>query len=312
VALDTATTALLGRLATAGGAPMHELSPEEARLRMAGLARLYPHGPDVARAEDVVVPGPAGGLPARVLAPARPRGVLLYLHGGGWVIGSIAEHESLGRVLAERTGCTVVLASYRLAPEHPWPAAVEDAWAALTWVATRLPELAGPGAPLVVAGDSAGANLATVVSRRARDEGGPAIALQVLVYPMTDADFGTGSYTDPANQLALNRHTLRWFWDHYVPTGQRRHPDVAPMQAPDLSGLPPAVLITAEHDVLRDEGAAYAQRLQAAGVPVEYRQFDSQMHGFFTMVGLLPGHTDGVDFVATQIDRHLFPRRTDQ
>ncbi|MGY1812103.1 alpha/beta hydrolase [Blastococcus sp. SYSU D00820] len=305
MALDAATTALLGRLAAAGGPPMHEVPPAEARQRMAGLARLYPPGPEVARAEDVVVPGPGGDLPARVLAPARPRGVLLYLHGGGWVVGSIAEHEALGRTLADRTGCTVVLGSYRLAPEHPWPAALEDAQAALEWVDAHRAELAGADAPLVVAGDSAGANLATVLARRARDAGGPAIALQVLVYPVTDADFTTASYTDPANQLALNRQTLQWFWDHYAPADRRSDPDVAPLRAPDLSGLPPAVVVTAEHDVLRDEGAAYAERLRAAGVPVEYRDFPGQMHGFFTMVGLLPGHTEAVDHVAAAIRETL-------
>lgn len=305
MALDAATTSLLGQLAAAGGPPMHETTPTEARARMAAMAGLYPPGPELPRADDVFIPGPGGDLPARVLAPATPRGVLVYLHGGGWVVGAIAEHEALGRLLAEATGCTVVLPSYRLAPEAPWPAAVEDAWAALGWVADHLGDLAFDGAPLVVSGDSAGGNLATVLARRARDAGGPAIDLQVLVYPVTDHDFDNGSYTDPANQLALNRQTLQWFWDHYAAAEHRAHPDVSPARAEDLSGLPPAVVVTAEHDVLRDEGIAYAEQLRAAGVPVEHRDFAGQMHGFFTMVGLLPAQREALDHVASLVDTHL-------
>ncbi|WP_244928596.1 alpha/beta hydrolase [Nocardioides sp. W7] len=311
MALDAATIALLQQLAAAGGPPMHEVSPAEARARLAGLATLYPPGPEPARSEDVTVPTRAGSLAARVITPASPRGVLLYLHGGGWVVGSPAEHETLGRELAHRTGCTVVLGSYRLAPESPWPAAVEDAWDLLAWVSDHVVDLAGADAPLVVAGDSAGGNLATILARHARDAGGPPIALQVLVYPVVDHDFDNASYTDPANQLALNRDTLRWFWDHYVPEEHRDHPDVSPARADDLAGLPPAVVLTAEHDVLRDEGEAYAEALRAAGVPVSCRRFPGQMHGFFTMVGLLPAAAEALDHVAAELDRYLAdPRPT--
>jgi acetyl esterase len=303
--LDDATAALLTQLAAAGGPPMHELDPATARQRMAGLAGLQPPGPELASVERLRIPTDAGGVPALVLTPDAPRGVLLYWHGGGWVIGSPDENEALGRRLADRTGCTVVLAGYRLAPEDPWPAAVDDAWAALTWTAREL----AAGLPLVVAGDSAGGNLATVVARRARHEDGPAIAAQVLVYPVTDHDFTTASYTDPANQLALNADTLRWFWDHYVPADKRDDPDVSPLRADDLSGLPPAVVITAEHDVLRDEGEAYAARLQEAGVPVSLRRFDGQMHGFFTMTGLLPGHDAALDHVVAELDHVLSKER---
>ncbi|WP_235736402.1 alpha/beta hydrolase [Nocardioides alcanivorans] len=305
MSLDEATTALLAQLAAAGGAPMHEVSPGEARARMAGLAQLYPAGPGARPQRRRTHPRAGGELPARVITPPNPRGVLLYLHGGGWVVGSIGEHESLGRQLAAATRCTVVLASYRLAPEAPWPAAVEDAWAALQWVDAQRSALAAEDAPVVVAGDSAGGNLATIVARHARDAGGPSVDLQVLVYPVTDHDFDNGSYTDPANQLALNRQTLQWFWEHYVPVDQRDHADVSPLRADDLAGLPPAVVVTAEHDVLRDEGAAYAERLRAAGVQVDHRDFAGQMHGFFTMVGLLPAQAEAVDHVAQQVDTHL-------
>lgn len=302
MALDAATTALLAKLAEAGGAPMHETTPAEARARMAGMATLYPTGPEVARAEDLEVPTRAGSAACRLVAPESPRGVLLYLHGGGWVVGSPAEHETLARELAVRTGCAVVLGAYRLAPEHRWPAAVEDAWDVLSWISTHHGELAPAGSPLVVAGDSAGGNLATIIARRARDEGGPAIAAQVLVYPVTEADFDNGSYTDPANQLALNRQTLEWFWDHYVDAEHRDHPDVSPARADDLSGLPPAIVITAGHDVLRDEGEKYAEQLRAAGVRTTLRRFDGQMHGFFTMSGLLPAGAEALAHVAAELE----------
>jgi len=307
MALDQHTAALLERLAAAGGPPMHHLSPAEARARMAALTALYPPGPELGRVEDLAVPTRSGPVGCRLLAPepGRARGVLLYLHGGGWVLGSPGENDALGRDLAARTGCAVVLGGYRLAPEHRWPAAVDDAWDVLAWVAARRDALAAPGAPLVVAGDSAGGNLATVLARRARDAGGPDLAAQVLVYPVVDHDFDNASYTDPANQLALNRDTLRWFWDHYVDETDRTHPDVSPARATDLSGLPPAVVLTAEHDVLRTEGERYAERLAAAGVPVASRCFPGQMHGFFSMVGLLPVGAQARGWVAAELDRIL-------
>lgn len=306
--LDDATATLLAQLAAAGGRPMRELDPLEARTRMAGLAQLQAAGPEVAHREERSIPTRAGGVPALVLTPASPRGVLLYLHGGGWVVGAPAENESLARRLAVRTGCTVVLAGYRLAPEHRWPAAVDDAWDVLGWTAAHLLPLAGSqGAPLVLAGDSAGGNLVAVLTRRAREVGGPPLAAQVLVYPVTDHDLDTDSYLDPTNQLALDRETLRWFWDHYVDQTDRDHPDVSPLRVDDLAGLPPAVVVTAEHDVLRDEGEAYAARLRAAGVPVSLRRFPGQMHGFFTMVGLLPGHDAALDHVVAELEQHLLP-----
>jgi acetyl esterase len=156
--------------------------------------------------------------------------------------------------------------------------------------------------PLIVAGDSAGGNLSAIMALRARAAGGPSIALQVLVYPVTDCDLESTSYRDPANQLMLSRESMVWFWDHYAPDPEARlHPDASPLRSANLSGLPPAVILTAEHDVLRDEGELYATRLLKAGVPVRHRRFDGQMHGFFTMVDLLPGADEGLDYVATAI-----------
>jgi acetyl esterase len=218
------------------------------------------------------------------------------------VIGEIAHADTLGRKLAERSSCAVVLVDYRLAPEHRYPTAVDDCWAGLQWTAANLAEITGRAdAPLIVAGDSAGGNLAAIMALRARDAGGPEIALQVLVYPVTDADFDRPSYVDPENQLLLTRGAMVWFWDHYVPDAARRQePDAAPLRAASLEGLPPAVVLTAEHDVLRDEGEAYAERLREAGVPVDFRRHEGQTHGFFTIL-LLPGSERGFQQVVKAV-----------
>jgi acetyl esterase len=308
MSLDEATAQFLKQMGEAGGKPLHEMSPEEARALGGMLGDLYGKGPDMARVEEAAIPADDGGtIAARVLVPnAAPRAVIVYYHGGGWVIGAIDEFDTLGRVLAQRTGCTVVLVDYRLAPEHRYPAAARDAYAALLWVSANLGSLASPGAPIIVAGDSAGGNLSAVVALRARDENGPAIALQVLVYPVTDCDLDNSSYTDPANQLMLTRDSMVWFWDHYAPDpGDRASADASPLRAADLSGLPPAVVLTAEHDVLREEGEAYAERLRQAGVPVRFKRFEGQMHGFFTMVNVLPGSAAGLALVTEAIDGSL-------
>jgi acetyl esterase/lipase len=310
VALDDATAALMAQMAESGMKPLHEMTPEEARGFGALLREMYGSGPDVASVVDESVPVDGGTIPVRVLAPADPRALIVYLHGGGWVIGAIDEFDTLARQLVARTGAAVALVDYRLAPEHRYPVAADDAWAAVRWAATHL-ERHRLALPLIVMGDSAGGNLTAIVAQKARAEGGPDIALQVLVYPVADADTETSTYRDPANQLLLTRESMIWFWDHYAPdTTDRANPDASPLRAADLSGLPPAVVLTAEHDVLRDEGEAYADALERAGVPVTRRRFPGQMHGFFTMVNVLPGAAAGLEFVAEQIDRHLSPATT--
>lgn len=308
MALDEATTALLAQLAESGRPPMHEMEPDEARELTASLKEMYGPGPEMARVETRSLDLPGRSVPVQILVPDEaPRGVVVYYHGGGWVIGRIDEFETLGRQLAATTGCAVVLVDYRLAPEHRYPAAHEDAWDSLVWVDRQLTEIAGSRVPLIVAGDSAGANLAAVVAQKARSAG-PALAQQVLVYPVTDCDFDNSSYVDPENQLMLSRDTMIWFWNHYADADQREDAGVCPARADDLTGLPPAVVLTAEHDVLREEGESYAKALQAAGVPVSLRRFPGQMHGFFTMVNLLPGSAEAVDHVAAEIDRQLTAR----
>lgn len=308
MALDEATTALLTQLAESGTKPLHEMTPAEARGLTAALGEMYGQGPDVYRATDTSAPAPDGyPIPLRILVPAeRPRGVIVYYHGGGWVIGALPEFETLGRTLATRTGCAVVLVDYRMAPEHRYPTAAEDSWTALRWVDAHVEEIAGTRVPLVVAGDSAGGNLATIMARKARDAGGPQIAMQVLVYPVTDCDLDNATYVDPANQLLLTRESMIWFWDHYAPDlAARQNPDASPAKAADLSGLPSAVVLTAEHDVLRQEGEAYVDALRAAGVEVRSRRFPGQMHGFFTMVNVLPGSADGIAYFTEAVDRLL-------
>ena len=307
--LDFATARLLHEMAEAGGTPLHESSVDEARALGAGLAEMAGPAPRMLRVEEHSLARPDGVVPLRVLVPLeQPAGVIVWYHGGGWVIGSIDEADTVGRKLAERTSCTVVLVDYRLAPEHRYPVAVDDSYAALEWVGERVDDLARPGAPLFVAGDSAGGNLAAVMALRARDRGGPPIAGQILIYPVTDADFERPSYTDPGNQLLLTREAMAWFWDHYLPDAARRvEPDASPLRAADLAGLPPAVVLTAEHDVLRDEGEAYAERLQAAGVPVNFRRHEGQTHAFFTLL-MLPGSERGFQQVVKAVRATIHER----
>ena len=277
---------ILDGKAAAGGPPLWEQTPEEARAVVAANNAQIGAGPFVASVRDVVIPGQAGGIPARVYSPAAGApGVVVYYHGGGWVFGSVDDWDASVRALTVASGCDVLSVDYRLAPEHVFPAAVDDAYDALVWAAGSLAD----GRPLVVAGDSAGGNLAAVCALRARDSGGPALALQVLVFPVTDHDLDRKSYHQyDGNELLNNRRDMAWFWDHYVPDpAARANPYASPLRATDLSGLPPAYIVSAEHDPLRDEVFAYADRLRAAGVPVEHRHYPEEIHAFFTFVNLL-------------------------
>ena len=302
MALDPATLRLLEQMAEVDEKPLHECTPGEARAADARIAELAGPGPEMARVEEHTIDTPEGKATLRVLVHLEnPRGVLVYYHGGGWVTGTIDEVDIVGRKLAERTACAVVLVDYRLAPEHRYPKAVDDSYAALEWVGEHLSDIAGQEVPLIVAGDSAGGNLAAVMAVRARDRNGPPIALQVLVYPVTDADFDRPSYTDPENELLLTRDGMIWYWDHYLPESARRtEPDASPLHTENLSGLPPAVILTAEHDVLRDEGEAYATRLQEANVPTDLLRYAGQTHGFFTLL-MLPGSELGFQQVVKAV-----------
>jgi acetyl esterase/lipase len=305
--LDEATAKFLSDMAAAGGKPLHEMTVEEARGMVGSLGDLFGPGPEMAQVRDTRVRASGGWVPIRILTPTEnPAGIIVYYHGGGWVLGTLDGSDTLGRVLAARTSCVVVLVDYRMAPEFRFPTAVDDSWAALRWVDDNMTELAGARVPLIVCGDSAGGNLSAVMALRAKERGGPAIALQVLVYPVTDFDVNTTSYTDPENQLMLNKAAMVWFWDHYVPVEtDRADPDASPLRAASFTGLPPAVVLTAEHDVLRAEGELYVALLRKADVPVQHQRFAGQMHGFFTMVNVLPGSAAGIDYVVDAVSKCL-------
>ena len=266
--------ALVGAFAAAELPAFEAGTPGEARaltaaLRVARVPRPLRH------VEDAM----AGSVPVRVYADRDPPvATLLYFHGGGWVLGGVDEADHFTRDLAADTGCRLVSVEYRLAPDAPFPAALEDADTALDWTAATFPDQ-----PILVMGESAGGNIATVVAARARDRGGPAIVGQILAYPVTDAAMTTGSYRDYAAGPLLTAPLMAWFWDHYLPDADaRRHPHASPLRA-DLSGLPPAFILTAEHDVLRDEGEAYAAALNAAGVPARLRRYAGQIHTFLVL-----------------------------
>jgi len=310
MAVDFATSMLIEQMAAAGRPPLHELSVEEARALGPAMIETQGPGPEMSRVEDLSIPVEDGEIQLRILVPKQQtRGVIVWYHGGGWVIGSIAESDTLGRKLAERNSCAVVLVEYRMAPEHPYPTPVNDSYAALEWVSANLERIAGTtDVPLIVGGDSAGGNISAVMTQRARDRSGPKIDLQVLVYPATDADLDRPSCMEPENQLLLSRDGMRWFWDHYCSDVSRRaEPDASPLRAEDLSGLPPAVIMTAEHDPLRDEGEEYAKRLEEAGVPVDFQRVAGQMHAFFTLL-MLPGSELGMQQIAKAV-RALIVRR---
>jgi len=246
----------------------------------------------VASVADRVVPGPSGDIPIRVYTPLGdgPFGLCVYFHGGGFTIGSVDGHDPVTRRLAHEAGVVVVSVDYRLAPEHPFPAAVDDAWAALQWTAAHAEELGCVPGAVAVGGDSAGGCLAAVVSLLARDAGGPAIAQQLLIYPTTDARADRGdaypSIEENAEAPFLPKVTIEWFGDHYKADEDDWR--ASPILAADLSGLPTAHVVTAQYDPLRDEGEAYAARLKEAGVPVTVTRYPTMPHVFVQMWGVLP------------------------
>jgi acetyl esterase len=299
--LDDPTRDLLAGIRALGTVPVYETTPQEARAAMTARQAANAPGPDVPSVTDLGIPSGDGAvLPARVFTPEDPRGVVLYLHGGGWVLGGIQGFDHYGRRLAVALRRSVVLVDYRLAPEHPYPTAADDAFAALRWCADE--QVAGrlPAGSLVVFGDSSGGNIAAAAVRRAVDDG-VAVAAQLLCYPVLDADFERPSYIDPENQLLVDARAMEWFWDQYLPDPSRRGESIAAPLRGSLAGLPPTIVVTAEHDVLRDEGEEFAERLSAAGVPTVLRRFAGQMHGFATMP-VLPASRDLLAFLAESLE----------
>jgi len=254
---------------------------------------------------DGTIPGPAGDIPIRVYRPAdEVPGVIVYFHGGGWTIGDLDSVDAAVRLVANKTGCAVVSATYRLAPEHPFPAAVDDAMAVVSWVAQHLEDFAPRGAPLMVMGDSAGANLAAVACLLSRDSDGPEISLQILIYPATEGDVHSPAMYAFESPF-LDRQDIEWFYDQYIPPEQRNDPRFAPAEAASHSGLPPAVIVTAEYDLLTAHGEAYARKLQQAGVPVTSLHYEGAIHGFFGIGVQLDIGQRAIDDVSRAIVRHV-------
>lgn len=274
-----------------GARPLYEMSVPEARA--ADLASIRAERGEVVPVGGVSqrqVPGAEGPLDARLYLPAGdgPHPVVLYFYGGGWTLGNLDTCDGICRRICAEADCLVVSVGYRLAPEHPFPAAPYDCFAALRWVAREIGPLGGDPSRLAVAGDSAGANLAAAVTLLARDHGGPPLACQVLVYPNTDHGAETASLRENTDPCFFSRRSVEWYWGHYLAgPADGADPLASPLRATDLSGLPAALVVTAEYDPLRDEAEAYARRLEQAGVRVESTRYDGVTHGFFTMTGPL-------------------------
>ena len=267
-------------------------------------ARFPPPPIQLAEIRNNTIPGPAGPLRIRIyrnsLEPNQPG--IVYFHGGGFVIGSLDSHEGGCRRLSKGAGCTVVSIDYRLAPEHVFPAAVEDAYAATKWVAENAAALKIDPKRIAVAGDSAGATLATVTALIARDKGGPALCHQLLVYPVTDLKFSSKSYVDNGEGYFLTREMMGWFRRQYMPAGVALdHPHASPLYAESLKDLPSATVITAEYDPLRDEGEDYGRRLSAAGVATKVKRYDGVFHGFFSMAGVIDQAEDAGAFAVGEL-----------
>jgi acetyl esterase len=285
--LDPQARAFLDQMVSLGAPQLRTLSPEDARKAFDMLAQLPGLKPEaVARVEDRLIPGPDAQIPVRLYAPQgrAPFPVLVFFHGGGFVIGSIELYDEFCRALANGAGSIVISVGYRLAPEHKFPAAVEDCYAATKWVAENARAIGGDSTRIAVGGDSAGGNLASVVALMARDKGIVPLVLQLLMYPATDLAHDTLSAQENANDYFLTRGDMLWFRSLYLRSdADRNNPYASPLRAQDLQGLPPALVITAEYDPLRDEGEAYAARLREAGVTTKCTRYSGMIHGFLSL-----------------------------
>ncbi len=295
VTLDPDAAAVFKAFQEAGRPPYETLTPTEAReFYLAGRLVTNPEPPELKSVEPLAIPTPHGSIPARIYTPKTLRQTgglapcLVFFHGGGWVIGDLDSHDVVCRKLAEEGELIVISVDYRLAPEHKFPAAVDDAIAATKWIAANARKLGVDAERLTVGGDSAGGNLAAVVAIAARDGNGPAISGQVLIYPAIDFAMTHPSHGEPETSILLTHSVIRWFRDHYLNGAADVHDwRASPARAKTLIGLPPAYVLTAGADPLRDEGDEFADRLKQAGVAVTYRHFPGQFHGFFTMGKLL-------------------------
>lgn len=306
VPLDPQIQAMRDKRERDNAPPLYTMSLADARA--ADLASIRDGGGEPEPVHEVVnltIPGAGGALPLRLYRPLadKPLPVLLYFFGGGWVLGTIDTADGVARSLANSAGALVAVVGYRLAPEHPFPAAIDDCYAAVRWVAGHAGQIGADPARLAVGGDSAGGNLAAAAALRARDSaGGPALAGQLLVYPNTDQladDESMRAFDDP---FLFNRHSVAWYRRHYL-TDPRdaSSPLASPLRAGSLAGLPPALVITAEYDPLRDQGEAYARRLADDGVQVELSRYPGMAHGFFTMIGAVDASRAAIAQAASRL-----------
>jgi acetyl esterase len=309
--LDPQVRTLLDQMEAQAGPSINQMTPEDARTMMRTLGTLARYPDERVPAHDRGIPGPAGEIPIRVYTPAasEPLPVVVFFHGGGWVIGDIETHDATCQQIATSVPAVVVSVDYRLAPEHRFPAALEDCLAATRWVGAHAGELGADGSHLAVAGDSAGGNLAALVALQARNQGGPPIVFQLLVYPATDLTCSFPSHVENGEGYLLTSESIRWFLDHYISEPERKGSYASPHFAEDLSRLPPALIITAEFDPLRDEGEAYAARLKEAGVPVTLTRYDGMIHGFFGMELVIDGAARAVQQAVSALRQALYASR---
>lgn len=289
--VDAAAQGIIDALS--GSTPFAEMTAEELRAAVETFAGLQKPHEEVARAVDASYPGPAGDLPVRIYVPEQgssgPLPVVVYFHGGGFIAGSLAVAEEPNRALANDAGVIVVAAAYRLAPEHPFPAATDDTFAALKWVAGNIAGYGGDPSRIAVMGDSAGGNLAAVAALRSRDDGGPALSAQVLVYPVIDSTAELSSRAEFKDGYVITAADMDSFWGNYLPTlADAENPHATPSRAASLAGLPPALVVTTEFEVAHDEAEAYAAQLAAAGVPTEFLSADGLIHCVYWMSGAVP------------------------
>ena len=304
--VDPDTQTFLARLAASSNPPYEMLSATAARaFYRAGRAIVAARPEDVAEVRTLTAPGPNGPIGMRLYRPESAAAilpVLVYFHGGGWVLGDLDSYDSVCRAIANRAGHIVVSVDYRLAPEHPFPAGLEDAYAALCWLADNVASMGGDAGRLAIGGDSAGGNFAAIVCLRARDQGGPKIAFQLLIYPATDFEMKSASQRVFAEGYLLTNANQRWFHRHYLPAGHDLTDwRLSPAHAADHALLPPAYVLTAQFDPLRDEGEEYAAKLLRASVPVSAWRIPGQIHGFITMGGVIKAAHRAIDEIATAL-----------
>ncbi len=304
--LDPQAQRVIDAMAALNLKPVEESTPAEARESIRTRTAALGPFPDVAAVVDHRVPVSGGQIIVRAYSPGGPgpHPALVYYHGGGWVIGDLYSHDGLCRSITNAARCAVLSVDYRLAPESKYPVAVEDSYAALLWIVANAERLGIDRRRIAVGGDSAGGNLATVMALVARDRKGPRLALQVLIYPVTDHDLDTRSYRENATGYVLTREGMRWFWNHYLAReAQGREPYASPLRASSLAGLPPALIITAEYDPLCDEGEAYAARLRDAGVPVTLTRYPGMFHGFVRLTNVLDKARTALDEIASSVQK---------